>query len=185
MNPTGMVAGQYEGAYLCFYTDAGTRRGFLLDPVNPQGIFFLDQGYDAAAGSMNCRTPCSCSMARQREEVGCGRRRDDGDLPQQELGHAQREFPLGQGHGRRLPGDAQGRRGPLHRPGADRHGGAAGGLPQRTVLRGQLPARHAHVASADAFELHAGFEAQEWQVQVESTQPVQAVVLATTVKETA
>jgi hypothetical protein len=43
-----MVAGQYEGAYLCFYTDAGhVRRGFLLDPVNPQGIFFLDQGYDA------------------------------------------------------------------------------------------------------------------------------------------
>jgi hypothetical protein len=48
MNPTGMVASQYEGGYLCFYTDAGAvRRGFLIDPVSPQGIFFLETGYSA------------------------------------------------------------------------------------------------------------------------------------------
>lgn len=48
MNPSGMVAGIYEGAYLCFYTDAGAvRRGFLIDPLNPTGVYFLTTGYDA------------------------------------------------------------------------------------------------------------------------------------------
>lgn len=47
MNPSGMVAGLYEGLYLAFFTDAGgARRGFLVDPQNPSGIFFLEKGYD-------------------------------------------------------------------------------------------------------------------------------------------
>ncbi|WP_159917927.1 hypothetical protein [Pantoea sp. 18069] len=48
MNPAGMVAGLYEGLYLSFFTDAGgVRRGFLVDPQNPAGIFYLERGYDA------------------------------------------------------------------------------------------------------------------------------------------
>lgn len=48
LNPSTMVASMYEGAYLCFYTDAGSvRRGFLLDPLNPTGVYFLTTGYDA------------------------------------------------------------------------------------------------------------------------------------------
>lgn len=47
MKPTGMVAGLYEGLFLGFYTDAGgVRRGFLVDPINPTGIFYLEKGYD-------------------------------------------------------------------------------------------------------------------------------------------
>lgn len=48
MKPAGMVAGLYEGLFLGFYTDAGgVRRGFLVDPINPTGIFYLEKGYDA------------------------------------------------------------------------------------------------------------------------------------------
>ncbi|MBH2008284.1 MAG: hypothetical protein I8H71_01155 [Xanthomonadaceae bacterium] len=48
MNPETMVAGVYEGAYLCFFDDAdGIRRGFLIDPTAPQGLYFLDKGYKA------------------------------------------------------------------------------------------------------------------------------------------
>lgn len=48
MNPESMVAGIYEGAYLCFYTDAeDERRGFIIDPIDPKGVFFLEQGYEA------------------------------------------------------------------------------------------------------------------------------------------
>lgn len=48
MNPAGMVASIYEGWYVCFYTDAGAvRRGFMLDPLNPTSVFFLDTGYSA------------------------------------------------------------------------------------------------------------------------------------------
>jgi hypothetical protein len=48
LNPTTMIAGIYEGAYLCFYSDAGgNRHGFMMDPLNPQGVYFLETGYDA------------------------------------------------------------------------------------------------------------------------------------------
>jgi hypothetical protein len=48
LNPSGMVAASYEGAYLAFYTDAGAvRRGLIIDPLNPTGVYFLDRGYDA------------------------------------------------------------------------------------------------------------------------------------------
>jgi hypothetical protein len=48
MHPETMVAGMYEGAYLCFFDDVdGARRGFLLDPMNPTGLYFLDVGYSA------------------------------------------------------------------------------------------------------------------------------------------
>lgn len=45
--PTTMIAGAFEGMYLCFYTVGGVKKGFLIDPLNPTGIFFLDTGYDA------------------------------------------------------------------------------------------------------------------------------------------
>lgn len=47
LSPTTMVAGVYEGMYLCFYTDGGTKKGFLIDPINPSGVFYLSAGYDA------------------------------------------------------------------------------------------------------------------------------------------
>lgn len=47
MSPTTMVGGQYEGLYLCFYTVDGQRKGFMLDPLNPTGIFELAAGYEA------------------------------------------------------------------------------------------------------------------------------------------
>lgn len=49
MNPTTIVGCQYEGAYLGFYdAGGGTLKGFLIDPVNPTGIYYLDTGYVAA-----------------------------------------------------------------------------------------------------------------------------------------
>lgn len=49
MNPTTIVGCQYEGAYMGFYdAGGGTIKGFLIDPVNPTGIYYLDTGYVAA-----------------------------------------------------------------------------------------------------------------------------------------
>ncbi|MET3514359.1 hypothetical protein ABIC63_002131 [Pseudacidovorax sp. 1753] len=48
MNPESITAVNYEGFYFASYLDMeGVRRGFFLDPSNPKGIFFLDQGYEA------------------------------------------------------------------------------------------------------------------------------------------
>ena len=49
MKPETIVACQYEGAYLGFYEPTpGTLKAFLIDPVNPRGIYYLDTGYTAA-----------------------------------------------------------------------------------------------------------------------------------------
>lgn len=42
IKPATIVAGSYEGAYLGFYTVSGVTKGFLIDPLNPTGIFFTD-----------------------------------------------------------------------------------------------------------------------------------------------
>jgi len=47
MNPASMIGAIYEGAYFCCYTVGGVKRGFLIDPLNPTGIFDLSTGYDA------------------------------------------------------------------------------------------------------------------------------------------
>lgn len=47
MNPSSIIGCMYEGLYFGSYLDGSTRLGFLIDPSNPQGIFFLDKGYEA------------------------------------------------------------------------------------------------------------------------------------------
>lgn len=42
IKPETIVAGSYEGAYLGFYTVGGITKGFLIDPLNPTGLYFCD-----------------------------------------------------------------------------------------------------------------------------------------------
>ena len=46
LNPSSIVGAMYEGRYFGFYT-SGTKKGFIIDPANPQGMYFLDFGVDA------------------------------------------------------------------------------------------------------------------------------------------
>jgi hypothetical protein len=48
LNPSTIVGAQYEGIYFGFYNDGSGLKGFFVDPVNPQAIYFLDTGFDAA-----------------------------------------------------------------------------------------------------------------------------------------
>jgi hypothetical protein len=47
INPASIVAAQYEGAYLAFYTVGEVTRGFVIDPLNPTGIYWTDIPGDA------------------------------------------------------------------------------------------------------------------------------------------
>lgn len=47
MNPETMVAGRYRDNYVCFYTVDGLKKGFVINPHSPSGIYFLSTGYDA------------------------------------------------------------------------------------------------------------------------------------------
>lgn len=42
IKPETIVGGLYEGAYLGFYTVGGVTKGFLVDPLNPMGIYFTN-----------------------------------------------------------------------------------------------------------------------------------------------
>lgn len=47
INPGSIIAGRYEGAYVAFFTQGGVRKGLVIDPLAPQGLFFLEDGCDA------------------------------------------------------------------------------------------------------------------------------------------
>ena len=49
INPSSIIACMYEGLYFASYLDTATntRKGFVIDPANPQGIYFLSLGYDS------------------------------------------------------------------------------------------------------------------------------------------
>ncbi|MDB5730695.1 MAG: hypothetical protein JWQ03_590 [Variovorax sp.] len=185
MHPATMVAGEYEGAYLCFYTEgeggAAVRRGFLLDPLNPAGIFFLDKGYDA------------CWFDKLQD---CLYVLDGTDVKKWDAGTAlmtavfrSKEFVTGyvnfawakvtaDSYPVTLKIDA----GPFT---SDQIDALVAYRPDVLSKPGGDKVRATLTATGeDAFPLPAGFTAPECQLQVETTGAVQAVVLATSVGET-
>lgn len=47
LNPASMVGRMVEGLYFCSYDDGTGRKSFMIDPLNPRGLFFLDAGFQA------------------------------------------------------------------------------------------------------------------------------------------
>lgn len=46
--PSSIIGSMYEGLYFGSYNDGGGRKGFMLNPADPNaGIYFLDAGYSA------------------------------------------------------------------------------------------------------------------------------------------
>ena len=45
--PSSIVGKMFEGLYFGSYDDGSGRKGFMIDPSDPRGIFFLDAGYVA------------------------------------------------------------------------------------------------------------------------------------------
>lgn len=46
--PSTIVGALYEGVYLGFYNDGAGLKGFLIDPMSPTGLYFLDAGYSSS-----------------------------------------------------------------------------------------------------------------------------------------
>lgn len=47
LNPSTIIGGQFEGWYVGWYTQ-GSVKGFMIDPRNPTGIYWLEAGYAAS-----------------------------------------------------------------------------------------------------------------------------------------
>jgi hypothetical protein len=46
LRPSTVVGCMYEGLYFGSYDNGFGRKGFIIDPSNPQGIYFMDVGYE-------------------------------------------------------------------------------------------------------------------------------------------
>lgn len=186
MNPTTMSASRYEGGYLCFYTDGGgVRRGFLLDPANPQGMFFLDAGYTAAwfDDLQDALFVLDGPAVKKWHPIGGDPMTATFVSKVWVTGTVNFRFAkvTADAYPVTLMVDA----GPFTAEEQTNMADLLAQFPTELSWVGNyLRATHT-VASGDAFELHAGFEATEWQVTVQTANAVQAVVLATTAKETA
>lgn len=47
LNPASMIGCMVEGLYFCSYDDGGGRKSFMIDPLNPTGLYFMDVGFTA------------------------------------------------------------------------------------------------------------------------------------------
>lgn len=47
LNPASIIGKHFEGLYFGSYDAGSGRKGFFIDPASPQGIYFLDTGYEA------------------------------------------------------------------------------------------------------------------------------------------
>lgn len=47
LNPASMIGCMVEGLYFCSYDDGAGRKSFMLDPLNPTGLYFMDAGFTA------------------------------------------------------------------------------------------------------------------------------------------
>lgn len=47
LKPSSIIGKMYEGLYFGSYDDGSGRKGFVINPAEPKGIYFLDAGYEA------------------------------------------------------------------------------------------------------------------------------------------
>lgn len=165
MVPSSIVAGRYGRLYVASYDDGAGRKGFMFDPKSPTGIWYLSSGFDA------CHYD-ELADALYVLEGGNVRRFDAGALltasftskvfrqtPPQNYSHAQ------------VVADSYPVPVTFTAKWVDERG------QPRTVLQTRI------ALSGEAFTLRSGFMADDWQIQVASSDNLQAVRLATNVHE--
>ncbi len=47
LKPSSIIGKMYEGLYFGSYDDGSGRKGFVINPAEPKGMYFLDTGYEA------------------------------------------------------------------------------------------------------------------------------------------
>lgn len=47
LNPSSMIGCMVEGLYFGSYDDGSGRKSFMIDPINPTGVYFIDTGFTA------------------------------------------------------------------------------------------------------------------------------------------
>lgn len=180
LNPSSIVAACYEGAYFGFYEVGGVKKGFMIDPLQPSGIYFLEQGYDAVFldESQDALFVLDGSAVR-KWDAGAA-------LMQAKARSKIFLSPLTNFAGARVEADAypvQVHFDMLDLPAAEvtkvaTERPAVFSAPDATTLR------FTHSAtSREPFRLPGDVNARAWQLEVETSTPVEAIVMASSLAE--
>lgn len=156
--PSSIIGKFYEGLYFGSYDDGTGRKGFFLDPQNPTGIYFLDTGY----------TALHFDELRDQLYVLDGTSVKAWDAGTTKMTYRARSklFSV---------------------PKPSNFGAAevlASSYPMTFRLYADGVLKHTEtVASRAPFRLPAGFLARDFQIELEGTEPVQAVSIANSIVE--
>jgi hypothetical protein len=154
--PSTIIGKMYEGLYLGSYNDGSGRKGFIIDP-NGGGIYFLDVGYEA----MYFDSLKDQLYVLNGSNIG---KWDAGTS----MTYRSRSKPFRQGS-------------PINFAAAVV---AANAYPVTFRLYADGVLKHTQtVADRNPFRLPSGYRAFEFQVEIEGTNPVQDVAIATSVEE--
>ncbi len=154
--PSSIIGKMYEGLYLGSYNDGSGRKGFIIDP-NGGGIFFLDVGYEA----MYFDSLKDQLYVLNGSNIG---KWDAGTS----MTYRSRSKPFRQGS-------------PINFAAAVV---VANAYPVTFRLYADGALKHTQtVADRNPFRLPSGYRAFEFQIELEGTNPVQDVAIATSVEE--
>lgn len=155
--PSSMTGQMYEGLYFGSYDDGGGRKGFIVDPGNPDSLLFLSTGYSGM----------HFDELRDQLYVLSGtnvQKWDAGSAMTYRFRSKRFTMPA-----------------PLNFPCAQV---VADSYPVTLRVYADGTLRHTEVvASRRGFRLPSGFRADEWQIEVEGTPAVESVTLATSMAE--
>lgn len=159
IKPETIVGSVYEGAYLGFYTVGGVTKGFLVDPLQPTGLYFTDiPGKAVFFDDLQDQLYVLDGVSVKKWDAGAAMT-------------ATFKSKL------------------FHLPKPANFGCAeviADAYPVTCKVYADGLLKHTQsVASASPFRLPAGFLAQNWQIDVSTTGAVQGVALAQSMQELA
>lgn len=161
LKPETLQGCLHEGRYIGFYSpSAGVRKGFVLDPANPRGVCFLDFGVDALyVDELQDALYVLDGVNVQKWDAGAALTATFKSKPQ------------------RLPRPV---------PGFACAELRADAYPVTFKLYADGVLKHSQsVTSGAPFRLPGGYHAQDWQVEIVTTQAVQGLALAHSMQELA
>ena len=154
--PSSVIGKMYEGLYLGSYDDGSGRKGFLIDP-NGGGMYFLDTGYEAMYfDSLKDQLYVLTGTNVGKWDTGTS------------MTYRARSKPFRQGA-------------PINYAAAVVNANA---YPVTFRLYADGSLKHTQtVADRNPFRLPSGYRAFEYQIEIEGTNPVQDVAIATSIEE--
>jgi hypothetical protein len=157
--PSSIIGKMYEGLYFGSYDDGSGRKGFMIDPASPQGLYFLDTGYSAM------------HFDELRDQLYV---LDGSSIKKWDAGS---------------PMTCRARSKQFQAPRPMNFGAAevtADAYPVTFRLFADGVLKHTQsVTGRNPFRLPSGFLAQDWQIEIEGANAVQGVAIGTSIAELA